>query len=108
MTEATQTETTEPKADELEKRVDAAVRAAYRDGPEWMEVRAAVEALKIDRRKCISETPAETFERFAASVGRETEQFVTQLDAEVDRFAASAKTLVGEVKSALDRFIKRP
>lgn len=93
--------------DELEQRVDDALRAAYRDGPEWMAVRSAVEALKADRRKCIAETPAETFERFTASIGRETEEIAGRIDAEVDRFAAATKGFIGDMRTALENNFRK-
>ena len=40
--------------DPLEDRVDAALKAAYRDGPEFMALRQAVEDLKLDRRLRLS------------------------------------------------------
>ena len=93
----------ELREDELEKQVDAAVKAAYRDGPEWLEVRRAVELLKADRRQRM----APSIDQFADALGREAERAATALEQEAARIGEATKGFVGDMKSALERFRKK-
>jgi len=91
------------EVDALEQRVDAAIKAAYRDGPEWMEVRSAVELLKVDRRHRM----APTIDQFADALGREAERAAEALEQEAARIGEATKGFVGDMKSALERFRKK-
>jgi hypothetical protein len=93
--------------DELEQRVDVALKAAYRDGPEWMEVRAAVEALKIDRRARMQTTPAAVLDQVAETVGREAERAAEAIGKGTERVVGHAKTFASELQGALKRFADR-
>jgi hypothetical protein len=90
------------KPDELEQRVDTAIKAAYRDSPEWMEVRAAVEALKSDRRARIHTVLDQLSE-----LGREAEHVAESIGKETERIAGRAKNLATEVQGALHRFFDK-
>lgn len=96
----------ESVSDAVEQRVDAALKAAYRDGPEWMEVRAAIEALKADRRACLQASPSVLLDQLAESVGREAGRAAEAIGKETEKAAGRAKTLATEVQGALNRFFE--
>jgi hypothetical protein len=98
--------TEEPK-DELEQRVDAAIKAAYRDGPEWMEVRAAVEALKTDRRGHMQTSPTAVLDQLAESVEREAGRAAESIGRGTERVLGHANAFVTEMRGALKRFADR-
>lgn len=99
-------ETTE-KPDELEQAVDTALKAAYRDGPDWMALRKAVEAIKTDRRRLLSESPTVLFERLQAAMERRAENAATVIDDELTRIAQATEGFLGDVRSALGRFRRK-
>lgn len=97
----------EEMKDELEQRVDTALKAAHRDGPEWMEVRAAVEALRMDRRARMQPSTTAVLDQLAESVGRETERVAESIGKGTERFAGHAKAFVAEMQGAVKRFADR-
>ena len=92
--------------DPLEDRVDAALKAAYRDGPEFMALRQAVEDLKLDRRLRLSPPPGEAFDLWANSVAREADKTAEVISTESVRVAKSVKGLMGDVRKAFEKFAK--
>ena len=91
------------EADALEQRVDAALKAAYRDGPEWLEVRSAVALLKADRRQRM----APSIDQFADALEREVERATTTLEQEAARIREASRGFAGDMRSAFDRFRKK-
>lgn len=102
-----ETETTE-KPDELEQAVDSALKAAYRDGPEWMAVRKAVEAIKTDRRRLLSESPTVLMERLKVAMERSAENAATVIDDELTRFGQATEAFLWDLRKGLDRFRRKP
>ena len=92
------------KLDELEARVDLAIKKAYRDGPDWMEVRASVEALKADRRKKMKPSTEDTFNGFAEAVTREAEDVAKAVSQEADEIAKTINAEAEKVSKKLRRF----
>lgn len=92
--------------DEIEARVDKAFAGAYRDGPEFMELRQAVEVLKEDRRKRMNPSAGAAFETWADAVARESEKTAEVMSKEAEKAAKKVRGFMGDVKSALERFGK--
>jgi hypothetical protein len=93
-------------SDPIDDRVVEALRVAYRDGPEFMALRQAVEDLREDRRKRLSPPPGEAFDLWADSVAREADKTAEVLSAESVRVAKSVKGLMGDVRKAFEKFAK--
>lgn len=92
--------------DEIEERVDKAFNKAYRDGPEFMELRQAVETLKADRRRLLNMTPGEAFNVWADAVSRDADETAKVVTEEAGKVAKHVKALAGDIKSAFERFGK--
>lgn len=93
-------------SDPLEDRVDQALKAAYRDGPEFMLLRQAVEDLKQDRRQRLRPPPGEAFDLWADSVSREAEKTAEVVSEDLTRAGKAVKGLMGDVRKAFEKFAK--
>lgn len=92
--------------DEIEERVDKAFAKAYQDGPSFMELRQAVEALKEDRRKRMNPSAGVAFENWADAVARESEKTAEVMSKEAEKAAKKVRGFMGDIRSALERFGK--
>lgn len=92
--------------DEIEARVDKAFAGAYRDGPEFMELRQAVEVLRVDRRRLLSMSPGAAFDVWADAMARESEKTAEVMSKEAEKAAKKVRGFMGDIRSALERFGK--